>query len=73
AAGCYPNVAEAAAAMGRIEAGSFTPDSQRHDAYMRLYVEYVRLHDWFGRGGNEVMRRLAAARREVLSDGHAQS
>ncbi|MFM7145776.1 MAG: ribulokinase, partial [Actinomycetales bacterium] len=73
AAGCYPNVAEAAAAMGRIEAGSFTPDSQRHDAYTRLYVEYVRLHDWFGRGGNEVMRRLAAARREVLSDGHAQS
>ena len=31
-------------------------------AYDELYAEYRRLHDHFGRGGNDVMRRLRAIR-----------
>jgi L-ribulokinase len=30
--------------------------------YDELYAEYVRLHDYFGRGANEVMHRLRAIR-----------
>ena len=30
-----------------------------------LYAEYTQLHDYFGRGGNDVMHRLAARRRAV--------
>ncbi len=73
AAGCYPDVASAASAMGRLEDSAFEPDQERHRAFTRLYQEYVQLHDWFGRGGNDVMRRLAAMRREVLGDDLAES
>jgi L-ribulokinase len=31
----------------------------------RLFAEYVTIHDYFGRGMNDVMRRLKALRREV--------
>jgi L-ribulokinase len=33
--------------------------------YDRLYAEYATLHDYFGRGGNDVMHRLRAMRREA--------
>jgi L-ribulokinase len=36
-------------------------------AYDRLYAEYVALHDYLGRGANEVMRRLRVLRREALA------
>ena len=37
--------------------------------YDELYAEYVRLHDYFGRGGNEVMHRLRALRDRILGVG----
>jgi L-ribulokinase len=37
--------------------------------YDELYAEYVRLHDYFGRGGNEVMHRLRAIRDRALAQG----
>jgi L-ribulokinase len=58
-------VQAAADAMGGRAEGGFTPDEQRADAYDRLYAEYSTLHDYFGRGGNDVMHRLAALRREA--------
>ena len=39
-------------------------------AYDRLYAEYMLLHDYFGRGGNDVMHRLTALRREGFLAGH---
>ena len=67
AAGAYADVRTAAAAMGRVRRDVYTPDPAAADAYDRLYAEYLTLHDWFGRGGNDVMHRLKALRREVLS------
>lgn len=67
AAGAYPDVRAAAAAMGRVRRDVYTPDPAAADAYDRLYAEYLTLHDWFGRGGNDVMHRLKALRREVLA------
>ena len=34
--------------------------------YDELYAEYVLLHDYFGRGGNEVLHRLRALRDRIL-------
>ena len=34
------------------------PKPENREAYDVLYGEYVRLHDLFGRGGDDVMRRL---------------
>jgi L-ribulokinase len=62
AAGAYPDVPAAAAVMGRIEPDVYRPDPDRAGVYDELYAEYVRLHDYFGRGENEVMHRLRAIR-----------
>ncbi|UWE11246.1 ribulokinase [Actinacidiphila bryophytorum] len=62
AAGAYPDIRSASAAMGRIERDAYTPDLERSAAYDRLYAEYRTLHDHFGRGGNDVMHRLRALR-----------
>jgi L-ribulokinase len=67
AAGGYPDVPAAAAAMGGKRADVYTPDQASADVYDEIYAEYTRLHDYFGRGGNEVMHRLRALRDRVLA------
>lgn len=67
AAGAYRDVPAAGEAMGGRGARTYVPDPAAADAYDRLYAEYSRLHDYFGRGGNDVMHRLRALRREALS------
>jgi L-ribulokinase len=67
AAGAYPDVPSAAAVMGREQRDVYQPDPVRADVYDELYAEYVRLHDYFGRGENKVMYRLRAIRDRVLS------
>jgi L-ribulokinase len=69
AAGAYPDVPTAAAAMGIKRDDVYRPDPASADVYDELYAEYVRLHDYFGRGGNDVMHRLRALRDRVRSEG----
>jgi L-ribulokinase len=65
AAGAYPDVTAAGAAMGAVNRAVYTPDEASAQAYDRLYAEYRALHDLFGRGGNDVMYRLRALKREA--------
>jgi L-ribulokinase len=65
AAGAYPDVPTAAAAMGRRHAAAFIPDEANAEIYDQLYAEYVLLHDYLGRGANEVLHRLRALRNQV--------
>jgi len=67
AAGIYPDVPAAAAAMGGKREAVYTPDPGSADVYDELYAEYTALHDYFGRGGNEVMHRLRALRDRVVA------
>lgn len=67
AAGAYPDVRAAAAAMGQVNRDAYLPDPERAAAYDRLYAEYELLHDYFGRGENQVMKRLKDIRREAYS------
>jgi L-ribulokinase len=67
AAGAYPDVPAAASVMGRLERAAYTPDPDRAAAYDALYAEYVRLHDYFGRGANEVLHRLRETRLSALA------
>lgn len=64
AAGEYLDVLAAGKAMGKVNRAVYTPNPDSADAYDRLYEEYSILHDYFGRGENDVMHRLAAMRRE---------
>jgi len=67
AAGAYGSVAEAGKAMGRVERGKYRPNPEAAEAYDGLFAEYQLLHDYFGRGANDVMKRLKAMRREALA------
>jgi L-ribulokinase len=67
AAGAYPDIHAASAAMGHKQTAVYTPDERRADAYDALYAEYSTLHDYFGRGGNDVMHRLRDLKRKALS------
>ncbi|WP_236652192.1 ribulokinase [Streptacidiphilus neutrinimicus] len=62
AAGAYPDIQAASAAMGSIHRAVHTPDPDRARAYDLLYAEYKELHDHFGRGGSGAMHRLRALR-----------
>ncbi|MGS2616091.1 ribulokinase [Micromonospora sp. LZ34] len=67
AAGAHPDVPTASAAMGRVDRDAFLPDPERVRAYDALYAEYRRLHDHFGRGGDDVLLRLRAIRNAARS------
>jgi L-ribulokinase len=65
AAGGYDSIVEAADRMARVREETFKPIPENAAVYERLYQEYTQLHDHFGRGGNDVMRRLKAIRDEA--------
>jgi L-ribulokinase len=65
AAGGYDSIEEASAAMARPHALTYRPEPEAAAMYTRLYAEYCELHDYFGRGGNDVMKRLRAMQREA--------
>jgi len=65
AAGAYADIQAAAQAMGKADRGVYQPDPERAAAYDRLYAEYRLLHDYFGRGANDVMHRLRRIRAEA--------
>ena len=65
AAGAYADIRAAAQAMGKARPAVYLPDPERAAAYDRLYAEYQLLHDYFGRGANEVMHRLRRIRAEA--------
>ncbi|MGN1024835.1 MAG: ribulokinase [Faecousia sp.] len=67
AAGCYCDLREAARVMGARRMQTFTPDPENTRQYQRLYGEYIRLYDYFGRGENPVMETLLSISGEMRS------
>ncbi|HEX5013271.1 MAG TPA: ribulokinase [Candidatus Limnocylindrales bacterium] len=62
AAGGYDSIEDAAAAMVRPSVRTYRPDPAVRAVYDGLFTDYMALHDHFGRGGNDVMRRLRGLR-----------
>ena len=60
--GGYASIADAARKMGGADARVYVPDEVSAAVYDELYGEYVALHDCFGRGGSDVMKRLKRLR-----------
>ena len=58
AAGGYDSIFEAARAMGKVKDKIYYPIEENSRIYDKLFVEYKTLHDYFGRGQNDVMKRL---------------
>ena len=60
AAGIYENITEASTLLSVKEEICYTPIQENVRIYDRLYEEYRVLHDYFGKGENNVMKRLSA-------------
>ncbi|MCL2512501.1 MAG: ribulokinase [Oscillospiraceae bacterium] len=56
--GGYGDVFEAARRMGKVLDTVYLPIKENSDIYDKLYAEYEVLHDYFGKGANDVMKRL---------------
>ena len=65
--GGYDTIVEAAQKMARVQKLTFKPNAKSHAIYDQLYAEYHTLHDYFGRGGNDVMKRLKTLKREMAA------
>lgn len=59
AGGIYPDIKAASDRMAPPDAAVYRPVPENRTAYEALYREYRILHDYFGRGANRVMERLA--------------
>jgi L-ribulokinase len=57
-AGGYDSILDAAGKMARVKEETFKPIPANVEVYEKLYQEYSKLHDYFGRGENDVMKRL---------------
>jgi L-ribulokinase len=58
ASGGYDTIVDAAKHMASLRDKSFTPIPENQALYEQIYREYVTLHDYFGRGANDVMKRV---------------
>ena len=65
AGGGYDSIFEAAQHMAHVQRLTYRPRPAKHTIYNQLFNEYKTLHDYFGRGANDVMKRLKALKREA--------
>lgn len=66
AAGGYDSIFEAAQCMAHLKDETFKPNLENSATYDQLYAEYLRLHDYFGRGENNVMKTLKQIKAQAL-------
>ncbi|TBL76530.1 ribulokinase [Paenibacillus thalictri] len=71
--GGYATIQEASAKMARVLEQSYRPIAANVLIYEQLFQEYSRLHDYFGRGGNDVMKRLKTIKENMHTDVHHDS
>ena len=63
--GGYDDVFSAASKLGKVLDTKYEPDPEAVKIYDKLYAEYKILHDYFGRGANDVMKRLKEIKKSV--------
>jgi len=56
--GGYDSIEEAVDHMASCEKKTYIPIPENVELYNQLFTEYKKLHDYFGRGENQVMERL---------------
>jgi L-ribulokinase len=56
--GGYDTIFDAAKCMSKVKKEYYKPNPENVKIYKKLYTEYKKLHDYFGRGENNVMKIL---------------
>jgi L-ribulokinase len=64
AAGVFPDMKAAASKMASPVEKVYKPNAKAAAIYEGLYSEYSRLHDYFGRGENNIMKTLERLRHQ---------
>ena len=67
-AGGYDSIVAAAKKMAKLKEITYTPIPEHKAVYDQLYAEYLKLHDYFGRGENDVMKRLKKIKAETITN-----
>lgn len=65
ARGGYDSIMDAAKSMAKVKDKYYKPNPANVKLYDKLYSEYRLLHDYFGRGGNDVMKRLKEIKKNI--------
>lgn len=63
--GGFDSILDATSKMARIKEEVIQPIPENVAIYEKVYQEYAQLHDYFGRGANDVMKRMRAIRSET--------
>ena len=67
--GGFDNVVEASKIMGKVNDRYYKPNEENAKIYDELFKEYRILHDYFGRGENDVMKRLKNIKKSIKEEG----
>lgn len=63
--GGYDSLFDASQVMGKLKDVVYRPIPENVAVYQKLFEEYTILHDYFGRGANDVMKRLKSIKKEA--------
>ncbi len=66
--GGYDSIFDAAKNMSKVKEAYYKPNPANVEGYRKLYAEYKLLHDYFGRGENDVMKRLKKIKAEARGE-----
>ncbi len=64
--GGYATIQDASKMMAHLQIRTYLPNNNDKKTYNRLYSEYTLLHDYFGYGHNDAMKRLKTLRTNIL-------
>ncbi|MBZ9686039.1 ribulokinase [Clostridium estertheticum] len=64
--GGYDTIFDAAKNMARLKENVYKPIASNVQIYKKLYIEYRKLHDYFGLGENNVMKTLKNLKKDTL-------
>ncbi len=56
--------------MAHLKDEIYKPVQENSQIYNQLFKEYLRLHDYFGRGDSNVMKNLKRIRDEIKGETH---
>lgn len=65
--GGFSDILSASQHMAHLKNESYRPIPENQKAYDPLFAEYVKLHDYYGRGANDVMKRLKEIKKRSVS------
>ena len=64
--GGYATIQDASKRMAHLSKKTYIPNNNDKKTYNRIYSEYTLLHDYFGYGHNNAMKRLNTIRKTII-------